>query len=325
MTTGLDPFDATSLALLRTMLAGIDPEGEPRMLPLQPLRKARAVCLIPGSFNPPTLAHVALADRALSDGYDGVHFVYAVRTVGKRPNGLLPEDRLLLARIAAPERVGVLVSSVGLLSEIAAVAAKTLAPTDLAIMIGGDKLEQLFEDRWYEDPDAALEQLFGLARVIVAPRRDDAERVAQLIRTHPRWAPRIEIAHLHPSVAEISSTRVRQVLRSGGDPSGLVPDEVARFLADVAAFAPATLFDGVDTDRYAMRRELFDLVLDGRTGERPDLHVLWKLAHDPGIQGRQLRRLLVASQDGHGNGSLFDPAALDDSRSSSGSEPSARP
>ena len=263
VTTGLDPFDATSLALLRTMLLGIDPDGPPRLVPLQPLRRARAVCLIPGSFNPPTVAHIALADRAFSDGYDGVHFVYSVRTVGKGTSGLLPEDRLLLARAAAPDHVGVLVSSVGLLAEIASAAVASLAPTDLAVMIGGDKLEQLFEDRWYADRDAALDQLFSSARLLVAPRRDDGERVAQLIRAHPRWAPRIELCHLHPSVAEVSSTRVRQVLRGGGDPSGLVPESVGRFLADVAAFSPDAAFDGGAVDRYEMRRHLFDLVLDG--------------------------------------------------------------
>jgi nicotinic acid mononucleotide adenylyltransferase len=283
--SGLDPFDANSLALLRAMLTGIDPEGPPRLVPLQPQRRAKSVCLIPGSFNPPTLAHVALADHALTDGYDGVHFVYSVRTVGKRPSGLLPEDRLLLARMAAPSSAGVLVSSVGLLSDIAAAAVKELAPTDLSLMIGGDKLEQLFEDRWYDNLEASLDRLFSVARVIVAPRRDDGERVAQLIRSHPRYAPRIEICHLHPSVAEISSTRVRSVLKAGGDPAGLVPEAVAEFLAATHAFAPPKAVDGTKVDGYAMRRQLFDLVLDGqRVSKAPDLH--------PGSQGRQLRTML---------------------------------
>jgi nicotinic acid mononucleotide adenylyltransferase len=304
VSAGLDPFDAASLATLRTMLNGIDPDGPPRLLPLQPLRRARAVCLIPGSFNPPTVAHLALADRALSDGYDGVHLVYAVRTVGKRSNGLLPEDRLMLSRAATPDRVGVLVSSAGLLADIAIAATAELDPTELALMVGGDKLEQLFEDRWYDDRDATLDRLFASARVIVAPRRDDAERVAQLIRAHPRWAPRIEICHLHPSVAEISSTRVRQVLRAGGDPSGLVPEPVAVFLASVGAFAPPAWLDGRAVDRYTMRRQLFELVMDARcTREPPDLHLLWKLAHDPGVQGRQLRAMLAAT-NGSGNGSV---------------------
>ena len=295
MLAGLDPFDATSLSTLRSVLAGLDPDGPPTLVALQPSRRAKAVCLVPGSFNPPTVAHVALADRARNEGYDGVHFVYSVRTVGKRPNGLVPEDRLLLTRAAAPSGVGVCVSSAGLLADMAVAATQAFDPTDLAILVGGDKLEQLFEHRWYADRDAALEQLFSLARVLVAPRRDETERIEEILRAHPRWGPRVDVLHLHPSIAEVSSTRVRQVLRAGGDPSGLVPEPVASFLAEVAAFAPAVRFDGVARDRYAMRAQLFDLVLDGRcTREVPNLRLLWRLAQDPGPQGRELRALLRA-------------------------------
>jgi len=294
MLVGLDPFDAASLSTLRAMLSGLDPEGPPKLTSLMPIRRPKAMCLIPGSFNPPTVAHVALADRAASEGYDSIHFTYSVRTVGKRQNGLAPEDRLLLARVAAPDGVGVTISSAGLLADIAQAASEEFNPGDLAIMIGGDKLEQLFDPRWYQDRDATLDRLFIHARIMVAPRRDDAERIARLIRDHPRWAPRIEMCHLHPSIAEISSTRVRQVLRAGGDASGLVPEQVAMFLRDVAAFSPPVKLDGQGTDLYALRAQLFDLVLDGRcTREAPDLHLLWKLAHDPGSQGRDLRALLA--------------------------------
>lgn len=294
MLVGLDPFDATSLSTLRSMLAGLDPEGPPRIVSMKPIRRPKAMCLIPGSFNPPTVAHVALADRAASEGYESVHFAYSVRTVGKRLNGLAPEDRLLLARAAAPDGVGVTVSSAGLLADMAQAAIEGFDPGELAIMIGGDKLEQLFDPRWYQDRDATLDRLFSHARIMVAPRRDDAERIARLIRDHPRWSPRMDLCHLHPSIAEISSTRVRQVLRAGGDPSGLVPEQVAMFLKDVGAFAPPVQLDGRGTDLYALRAQLFDLVLDGRcTREAPDLRLLWRLAHDPGSQGRELRALLA--------------------------------
>lgn len=305
MLAGLDPFDTASLSTLRSLLAGVDPEGPPRILSLQPVKRARALCLIPGSFNPPTVAHVALADRALSDGYDAVHLTYSVRTVGKRQTALAPEDRLLLARAAAPQGAGVCVASVGLLADLAEAAVATFDPVELALMIGGDKLEQLFEARWYTDRDEALDRLFSVARVLVAPRRDDGERIASLIREHPRWAPRIEICHLHPSIAEISSTRVRQVLRQGGDPSGLVPEEVASYLREVGAFCKPIALDGREVDRYSIREKLFDLVLDpgGVSGKAPDLHLLWKLAHDPGSQGRDLRALLS-------NGSLDRSGSL---------------
>lgn len=293
--TLVDSFDAASIATLRAVLARLDPEGPPEIVPLQPARRVRSVCLIPGSFNPPTLAHAALGDLARAEGYEATWFLSARRTLAKRPHGLSPEDRLLAMRLGAPDGVGTAVVSHGLLVDQAEAAWRCFEAPELAFIVGSDKLEQLFEERWYPDRQEALERFFGRARLIVAPRHGHGEKVRFLLQrgdVRP-FVPRIEVRHLHPSVAEISSTRVRQVLRSGGSPSGLVTGPVEDLLVETGAFGPATLIGRERVDRYQLRQRLIDLVVDGRcTRDTPDLHALWRMALDPGTSGQRLRELL---------------------------------
>ncbi|MFP5224380.1 MAG: nicotinate-nicotinamide nucleotide adenylyltransferase [Actinomycetota bacterium] len=296
--TLLDGFDAASIATLRSILGRLDPEGTPELVPLQPARKNGAVALIPGSFNPPTSAHSALAELARSEGYRSSWFVYARRTLAKAPSGLIPEDRLLAMRLACSDGVGTAVSSHGLLVDQAEAAWRAFDAGEIGFVIGSDKFEQLFEDRWYPDRDEALERLFARAVVIVAPRHGHGEKVRYLLQRPDvrRFSSRIEVRHLHPSVSEISSTRVRQILRAGGPPTGLVPTGVEALLRDTGAFGPPTKIGREDVDRYQLRQRLLGLVLDGRcTRDAPDLHSLWRLALDPGEAGRSLRELLNAS------------------------------
>src|SRR5262245_65892606 len=55
----------------------------------------------PGSFNPPTVAHLAIAEAAVAQcGLTELHLVISVDTLGKDDADLLPSDQ----RLAVPER-----------------------------------------------------------------------------------------------------------------------------------------------------------------------------------------------------------------------------
>jgi nicotinic acid mononucleotide adenylyltransferase len=296
--TLVDGFDAASIAMLRSILGRLDPDGTPELVPLQPARRNGTVALIPGSFNPPTSAHTALAELARSEGYRSTWFIYARRTLAKQSSGLIPEDRLLTMRLACVDGVGTAVTSHGLLVDQAEAAWRAFDSSDMAFIVGSDKFEQLFEDRWYPDRDQALEKLFARTRIIVAPRHGHGEKVRFLLQRPDvrRFSSRIDVRHLHPSVSEISSTRVRQILRAGGPPTGLVPPSVEDFLREAGPFAPPLRIGREEIDRYELRQKLLGLVLDGRcTREAPDLHSLWRMALDPGQAGKSLRELLRAS------------------------------
>lgn len=289
----MDPFDLGTLFAHREILEGLDPGGPPTLHVVTPLRACGSVALLPGSFNPPTAAHVLLAERALRDGYDCVMFVLARHTAGKEPTGLIPEDRLLALRATIAEPLGVGVCSHGLYADQADAAARAFPGADLRFLVGSDKVLQIFEDGWYADRGDALERLFARAALVVAPRSDQGEALRETLSAprNRRYADRVEILRLHPAVGDLSSTRVRGLLRSGADPAGLVPPPVADLLARVRAFAPPVQVGAEEVDPYAVRGALVDLLWRARADPAGvDLEAL--VTHAIAPEGNVLRARL---------------------------------
>ncbi len=291
-----DPFDLASMFFLRELIDSVDPDGEPTLRPLTPVRACRSVAVLPGSFNPPTAAHVLLAERALAEGYDCVMFTLARSIVGKTQNGLTAEDRLLAMRAACGSGFAVGVTSHGLYADQAEAVARRFGGAEIAFLVGSDKVLQIFEQRWYPDRDAALARLFSRARLVVAPRGDQGERLRAVLSApgNAGWSDRVEILQLHPAVSDMSSTRVRGLLRSGAEPSGLVPPDVARLLQDMRAFAPPSLVDADEVDAYQMRVQLIELLWSSRgyDAQDTDLRSLVRIATAPGTPGRKLRQII---------------------------------
>jgi nicotinamide-nucleotide adenylyltransferase len=196
------------------------------------------VGLVPGSFDPMTVAHAALA-LALPAG--AVLFVYSPATLPKEagPGGgpeppLLPqEDRVasVLAYCADRPWLGVALCSHGLLADQAAAAGEAFPGADLLFGVGSDKLIQLFDRKWYRDRDASLDVLFSRAGVAYAVRAGDEERVEQARAGGGRWAAKVRSLPVDPGVAALSSRAVRAALRRGEDVRGSVPAEILPFLS----------------------------------------------------------------------------------------------
>lgn len=291
-----DPFDLASVFFLRELIESVDPEGEPAICSLTPVRACRSVAVLPGSFNPPTAAHLLLAERALAEGYDCVIFTLARTIVGKPQSGLIPEDRLMAMRAACGSNFAVAVTSHGLYADQAEAIAAGFGDAEIAFLVGSDKVLQIFEDRWYPDRELALQRLFSRARLVVAPRGDQGERLREVLGApgNVGWSDRVEILQLHPAVSDMSSTRVRGLLRSGAEPNGLVPADVARMLHEIRAFAPPIIIESEEVDAYAIRAKLIDLLWSsrGHDAERVDLRSLTAMATSPGPRGRALRALI---------------------------------
>src|SRR4029077_9765242 len=112
-----DPYDLNSIFSLRALWQGLDPTAAASIATLKPPGPCRSVALLPGSFNPPTAAHLLLAERALREGFDCVLLLLARNTVGKEPTGLVPEDRLVAMKAASGGSFGVGASSHGLYAD----------------------------------------------------------------------------------------------------------------------------------------------------------------------------------------------------------------
>jgi nicotinamide-nucleotide adenylyltransferase len=310
----MNPYDLSALFSHRELLNGLDPADSPRLVTLEDCGSCRSVAVLPGSFNPPTGAHLLLAERALREGFDCVLLVLARTTVGKNGGGLIPEDRFMALR-GASRATGLIpaVSSAGLYCDQAEAVARVFPRADIAFLVGSDKIVQIFEDRWYEDREESLRRFFQAARLLVSPRADQNDRVAATLaeKRNAPYASSVSLLPLHPAVGDLSSTRVRGLLQSGADASGLVPTPVGAFLAETRAFAPPLNIDGDEVDAYRLRARLVDILWDVREwAERAaDFRELMSLALSPTPEGRRLRTAAGSASDSQEIMRFAEPAA----------------
>nr|MBF6591759.1 hypothetical protein [Ktedonobacterales bacterium] len=219
--------DATTLAALARAVARLHPTAPPTaeiIAGAATLREARRVGMLPGSFNPLTAAHVALAEAARSAaGLDHLVWLCAARTVDKErvERAALP-DRLaqLVAYARTQPGNAVALTNHGLyVDEARALREHLTAQAALFILVGFDKLPQMLDPRYYTDREAALTRLFALARVLVAPRAGagQAELVALLARPeNQRYADMVGYVPLPVASAEESSTEARRLAAERG-------------------------------------------------------------------------------------------------------------
>jgi hypothetical protein len=120
----------------------------------------------PGSFDPPTIAHVHIAERAIEQfGLARVDLTISAMTLGKDDARLSPiDDRIaeLVAISAGNHALGARTTPDSLLADIA-------EGYDLVIL-GADKWHQVLDPVWYGSIDARDEALHRLPLVALAPR-----------------------------------------------------------------------------------------------------------------------------------------------------------
>lgn len=160
--------------------------------------------MYPGSFDPPTIAHVHLAQTALDQlALDGVDFAISAMTLGKDDARLTPiEDRVAeLQHIAADDpRLGVVTTVDSLLADIA-------EGYDV-IILGADKWHQVLDPVWYggiAERDEALQRLPLVALAARPPWTMPGEDPA----ADPPAGVDLVILDTDPSHHPVSATEVR--------------------------------------------------------------------------------------------------------------------
>jgi len=233
-----------------------------------------------------------------------VYAAFSKRTVDKegveRP---LLVDRVLLLQAVLRRRlprVGILLFNRGLYVEQAeAIRAAFPRVRRIFFLMGFDKVVQIFDPRYYEDRDAALEELFGRAELLVVPRGDAYEEgrgqaeslgegvgvvcgqaqaqslrdegngqgQAQSLRELLEWPENRRFARFvhalpfDPLYRDVSSTLVR---RGGAAYGRDVPQEVRQFMKKTRAYAPPVRSaDGSMVDVYAARVAALSQLLHG--------------------------------------------------------------
>ena len=231
------------------------------------IARARRVGIFAGSFNPLTLAHVALAEAARRQArLDTIVWAAAVVTVDKeRVERAALADRLTQVRayLRGTHRDALAVFNRGLYVDQARALRPLLVPdAELVMLVGYDKIVQIFDARYYDDRDAALDALFAEAQIAVAPRSHAGTTELETLLALPanrRFAHYVTPLELPDQYAEESSTEARRRAASGTPPRdelrGLLPPEGAALVRETDAYrlAPSSaLLNDVDT--YTLRQ-----------------------------------------------------------------------
>lgn len=262
--------------LAQRLLDELDPQAKPqvRLLPGSPVPRDNII-VFPGSFNPPTNAHLAMLQEAhefgRAHGGMGVYAAMSKRTTDKesveRP---LLVDRLLLLETVlhthAPH-TGILLFNRGLYVEQAeAIRAQFSRVKQLYFLLGFDKIVQIFDPHYYDDRDKALRELFALAEILVAPRAGAGPAELSALLAQPENAPFSSHVHslsLDNNYRDIAASRIRLDVAAHEQD---VPPEVLRYIRETGAYAPPQeLADGSTKDVYVERMQAIQEAI--RSGE----------------------------------------------------------
>ncbi len=154
--------------------------------------------VFPGSFDPPTIAHLAIADAALTQcGCDHLTFVLSRAALGKteRDRSLDRRADALRALLVDRSDLGVEIHEARLIAEIAV--------GFNVVVVGADKWAQILDPAWYDDPVHHAEALASLPHVAVVPRPP-----TPLTGHHP-IVPLTVLTLADETLAHVSSTAVR--------------------------------------------------------------------------------------------------------------------
>ena len=181
------------------------------------------LAILPGAFNPPTRAHLAMAEAALTVA-DEVLFVLPRTFPHKEYTGAPFEQRLawLRAALTGNPRFSLAASDRGLFIDLAREAAPQYASSpELFLLCGRDAAERIVT--WDYSGGEDIGKQLEAFRLLVASRGGDYEAPSEL-------AGRIHALALPPEIEEISSTEVRRRIAAGESWENLVPAAVAPLL-----------------------------------------------------------------------------------------------
>jgi nicotinic acid mononucleotide adenylyltransferase len=265
MSIYFSPHTLRRFGRVQALLDQLQPEAESRacIVPGSPMPQ-RGVIVFPGSFNPPTTAHIALLKQAQEFAHRQqealqLYAAFSKHTVDKES----VERPLLLDRVMLLERllrnrlpqVGIMLFNRGLYVEQAEAVRRSFPRVRrILFLIGFDKIVQILDPRYYQDRDAALVELFQLAEFLVAPRGNDGEKELSALLHQPQNVRSASYVHplpFNPIYRNVSSTAIR---RQAAGVATDVPREVQEFMRETRAYAPPLQRrDGATVDYYGQR------------------------------------------------------------------------
>jgi nicotinic acid mononucleotide adenylyltransferase len=174
--------------------------------------------LLPGTFNPPTRAHLALARAALCE-LDEVVLVLPRQLPHKHFGDVPFAARMeMLTRAAGKDpRISAAVSDGGLFVEIAREAAAALPGADITLICGRDAAERIAG--WTYPAESPIERQLDEFSLLVAARQGEYQ-------PPPAIAGRVRPLPVDADYEWHSATEVRKRIAEAGEWAPLVPEDI---------------------------------------------------------------------------------------------------
>jgi nicotinate (nicotinamide) nucleotide adenylyltransferase len=278
----IEPFhDFQLISQCHGLIEEIRGDPHPRILvvpkaKVEAERVEQGVGVFPASFNPITEGHVAIVRRATEIGaFQEIVLLLDIQAMDKEIFGTTLVDRLLVLRILfeGDPQVSVGVSNRGLfLAKVDALKEASPQATDITFIVGSDTLERVFDAKYYDDREGALEQLFASCTFMVVHRGGHGRGVVQKLMSSPeneRFKERIRFFEIPYELAQVSSSAVRQRVTEGRSIGRLVPAQVRRFIEKAKPYEAECTMGPRDekVDLYEIRTQalsrLYDLFPEG--------------------------------------------------------------
>ena len=174
--------------------------------------------MLPGSFNPLSIAHVELAEAAMAQ-VDEVLFVVPSALPHKEYFGATLEQRIGMIEAAGlAESQSIASTGQALFVDIARECAEVYGPdVRLLFVCGRDAAERILE--WDYGREGAVEVMMRTFELLVAPR-------GGALRAPDRFAGRIHTLDIRPGHELVSSSEIRERLKRGLPWEHLVPEAI---------------------------------------------------------------------------------------------------
>lgn len=276
--------DLTSILALYRTYEAVNPKGPPAVsMLLRANSPGQRIGILPSSFNPPTMAHLGLAAAAKQHlALDEVALSLGKVIVDKALTGLTPADRLLALCAVSRKRddLSIAIASCGLYVDMGQAYQREYPGAELYFLMGFDKIEQIFDPKYYQDRDASLRALFSTAKIAVASRGDHGQEALRALLQTPENQPfAAYVSHLplDPKLSEISSTQVRQQAQERKFNLQEIPKDVAVLLRESFAYQAPKPFLQESLDLYQLRSDLVQCAASSLIAGGDLAHLLEKL------------------------------------------------
>ena len=168
---------------------GVDTTGDPRIAFVRraEMRAPKRLGALAASFNPPTKAHLKMAEIAHAQGCGQVLMELAKANVDKKTEHAPLHERLMMLNLTAQERrwMSIGVGSHGRFIDKSAALKKLYPASEIVFIVGYDTFIRVFDDKYYEDRDAELDALFAGASFLCANRKLDGIDSVEALLNRP--------------------------------------------------------------------------------------------------------------------------------------------